>query len=226
MFETLMGLPLLSGASHEQISGFIAKTHLDFSTFNPGDEIVALNSRCRTLRCILSGDAVVSHPLFENNIIVNEVAGPGRFLGAERLFGLENNFCFRVEALTRCGTMEISKPQYLRLLQSDQIFLINYLNYLSRTAQRNEDLLVNSQLDSIASLFFHILELTTSRDSRNITIASRRMPMRDFLVNKLHMDSAELQSFIDAGLVHKVNDHTIQIPDRQRIFDAGREIRI
>lgn len=59
MFETLMGLPLLSGASHEQISGFIAKTHLDFSTFNPGDEIVALNSAAA-----LSGVSFRAMPLY------------------------------------------------------------------------------------------------------------------------------------------------------------------
>lgn len=65
MFETLMSLPLFKGASHEQISLFVEKTHLSFKNYNPGENIASASSLlvttgaiwCKTLKSrSLSGD--------------------------------------------------------------------------------------------------------------------------------------------------------------------------
>lgn len=219
MYETLMELPLFKGASLEQISTLIEKYHLEFNTYDANSTIVASGSSCRTLKCILSGEVNIVHPVFAGKLLVNETAGRGRYIGFERLFGLDNKFKYSVRALTRCGTLDLSKSQYMQLLQSDQIYLFNALNYLSRSAQRNEDAIINADIISLISTLAFIIDVTTVKSSRNIYIESVGRSIIDVFGDISEKAADEINQLVERGIISLSSPNTMKILDRDGLLN-------
>lgn len=222
MYETLMELPLFKGASIEQISTLIEKFHLDFNTYLPGSRILAEGTKCQSLKCVLSGEVKIVHPLMSGKLLVHETAGRGRYIGFERLFGLDNQIPFSVHALTRCGTLDISKSQYMRLLQTEQIYLFNALNFLSRSAQRNEDAIIRAHTISLISTLVLIIDMTTVKSSRNIYFESVGSTMENLLGNISVSWPDELRDLLNTGIVRLTSPTTMQVTDRAEFIKLGR----
>ncbi len=219
MFETLMSLPLFKGASEEQISAFVEKTHLSFKSFNPGEKIALCNDTCRTLWCLISGEMEVSHPLFSGKLIVRERVGSGRFIGVEHLFGLDNRLGLSAMALSRCGTMEIQKQQYMSLLQNNQIFLMNIMNYLARSSQKCYNLISAADVTSLVSLLARIVDVTTTNESTFVSMESAGVPLFDFFSNLFPNAEAQLRYLAECGVVEIVSDRQIAFPSRVRLME-------
>ena len=220
MFETLMSLPLFKGASHEQILLFVEKTHLSFKNYNPGENIVSESEECSRLRCLLSGSMEVVYPLFAGNVLLHETVGAGRFLGVERLFGLDNTFNMTVSAVERCGIMEFSKSQNLTLLQSNQIFLMNCLNYISRHAQKCESLIGDACFESILSLLVHIVDSKTFPGSSSIKFESTTVPLIEYLSSFMPVNDEQLKKLADRGIIRVVSDYVLEIPSRSQLLNS------
>jgi len=219
MFETLMSLPLFKGASVEQISSFVEKTNLSFKSFNPGEKIASYKDSCKTLRCLISGEMEVSHPLFSGNLMVYETVGPGRFIGVEHFFGLDHRLELSARALSRCGTMEIQKHQYMSLLQNNQIFLMNILNYLARSAQKGYNVLAEAEYGSLVSLLAHMVDTTTTNESTFVSVESVGVPLIEFF-SKLYSDAdVQLKSLAENGVLVIVSDRKIAFPSRVHLME-------
>lgn len=219
MYETLMGLPLFSGANCEIITSFIEKSHLEFNIYNPGEEAVAYRSRCRTLKCLLSGLMEISYPLCHGEIVVREVAVPGRFLGFERLFGLENRYPFSARAVNRCGTLDITKAQYLNLLKQSEICMMNCLNYLSRKAQLSSDTGVGSSPASLGTFLAQITSSTTARNSLSVTVETPGGSLGDFFRHLAPDYERELAILADNGAIKCIDEKKLEISDRELLID-------
>lgn len=221
MFETLMSLPMFKGVSRDQISSFVEKTNLLFRTYQPGERIVTERDNCRSVKCLISGEMEVVHPLFAGRLVVRERVGSGRFIGLDRLFGLNLHFNFTAHAVTKCGTMEFSKAHYMALLQSNQIYLMNCLNYLSLCSQRAESAVVDCIPGSAVSLLARIVDMTTTRDSGHIEISATGMTLRDFLRGVALFDEAELDSLCADGVLEVISPDTVMVADRKRLLDLA-----
>ena len=55
MYDTIMGLPLFAGASHEKISEVIGRYKFHFLKYTEGQTIVTAGETCTHLKCIISG---------------------------------------------------------------------------------------------------------------------------------------------------------------------------
>lgn len=141
MYETIMDLPLFKGTSHAQISEFLEFTHLDFLRYEENELIVKGGTPCRNLVFLLSGSASMEVPLLNGQATAHVVLGPGSVIGPNNLFGMHTDYPADVRALESTGVMQIMKHQYLDLLNTDNIYLINYLNYLSYKAQSRHEML-------------------------------------------------------------------------------------
>lgn len=136
MYELIMDLPLFKGVSKTQISQFLEKTHVGFRTFEAGETIVQAGEGVSNLMFLISGEAVTTMQLQHYDLAVKDFAGPGKVFGGDRLYGISTEYPFQITATQRSSIMEFSKPQYQNLLLSDPIYLLNFLNFISRRAQR------------------------------------------------------------------------------------------
>ncbi len=139
MYEMIMDLPLFKGVGKDHISLFLEKTNIGFRNYNGGEILADIGESVRMVRFVISGEVNIIHRLEDVGVTVEERAGFGRVLGADRLFGLDTGYPYRAVAVTRTSIMEFSKEQYINLLHSDNIYMLNFFNYLSLRAQRPVD---------------------------------------------------------------------------------------
>ncbi len=139
MYEMIMDLPLFKGVSKDQVSLFLEKTHIGFQNYEIGDVLAEVGEPVNMVRFVISGDISLIHPLEGVGITIEERSGFGKVLGADRLFGMATGYPYKAVAKTKTSIMEFSKPQYVNLLHSDSIYMLNFFNYLSLRAQRPVD---------------------------------------------------------------------------------------
>lgn len=136
MYEKIMDLPLFKGVSKDQVSLFLEKTHIMFHNYKAGDVISFPGEEVKMVRFVISGRVSIRHRLDSVGVTVDERSGEGRVLGADRLFGITTGYPFETVATEATSIMEFSKEQYISLLYSDRIYMLNFFNYLSLRAQR------------------------------------------------------------------------------------------
>lgn len=131
MYETIQGLPLFKGTTSEQISQFLEKTNVEFYNFNPSDILIEAGRQCTHIRFIISGIVKSYLKVAGGAAALCSLHGEGTVLCPSRLFGLYTEYDHEVIAITEGSLMQIRKDQYFNLIQSDPIYLLNYINYLS-----------------------------------------------------------------------------------------------
>lgn len=169
-YEMIMDLPLFKGVSKEHVSSFLEKTNINFINYEPGEKVVSKGEEVRMVKFVISGEVSVSHVLGDSGITVSEHCGYGRVLGADRLYGMHTGYSCDVVAQTRTSIMEFSKDHYVRLLNSDHIYLLNFFNFLSRRAQRPIEAFEKFTGEDIKSRLCVLLSVLTDPDSSGITI--------------------------------------------------------
>lgn len=137
MYETIQGLPLFKGTTTDQISSFLEKTNVEFVNFRPGHVLAEAGKQCADLRFVISGRVRSCMSLSGGRASLVYVSGYGTVLSPCCLFGLHTHYPVSVESVDEGSYMLIRKDQYLELLQTDTIYLLNYLNYLGFHAQRS-----------------------------------------------------------------------------------------
>ncbi len=202
MYEMIMDLPLFKGVSKEHVSYFLEKTNVNFENFEPGMKIVVKGEEVRMVKFVLSGEVCVSHTLNDCNISVDEYCSYGRVLGADRLYGMATGYSCDVTARTRTSIMEFSKDQYVRLLNSDNIYLLNFFNFLSRRVQKPVEVMEEFTSGNIKSRLCVLLGVLTDPDSIGVIINGTIADLAKYVsVDQKTMaewiNSAELEGLIE-----------------------------
>ena len=153
MYETIMDLPLFKGISVEKLSLMLEKTRVEFLNFVDQEIIAEPENRVKAIDFILKGQVCRETTLEASGIIIKEYMGEGAVIGGTKLYGISTNYDSRITSEGKTSVMRISKDQYLNILTSDNIFLINYLNYLSAAAQRYGAFLKRVKNFSFATMF-------------------------------------------------------------------------
>ncbi len=170
MYEMIMDLPLFKGVGKDQVSLFLEKTNVGFSNYNDGDTVIALGEEATMVKFVISGSVKIIHSLASCPIMIEEYCDPGRVLGADRLFGMTTGYPFWVKAVGKTSIMEFSKGQYVNLLHSDRIYMLNFFNYLSLRAQRPIEAICDYGDGGIRSRLSLLIGIMTSPGSNKIYI--------------------------------------------------------
>ena len=160
MFDTLLELPLFRGVSREKMSETVGVSKFHFLKLASGKELVRCGIQSEHLLFVLSGSIGLTRTSSDGTVTVSQtITGPD-VIGPEYLFGRVNYYPFTATAKTDASILEIEKRDFLNILGLDQIFLLNYLNYLSMCSHRTDMLLNISGEDGERRLAFFVLSLT------------------------------------------------------------------
>lgn len=199
MYETIMNLPLFKGTSEAQISEFLERTNLEFISIRAGESIACEGHPCTDLKFILHGQASMTIPMHDGNLRLTYIIGANSVLCANRLFGMDTNYPADIVALEDTDLMQLPKWQYLRLLGTDNIFLVNYLNYLSFQTQYDSSLLRHYPAGSITEWITGIRNYNRSHGVSDSTVETTP----EFLCTLFHTDQAtlstQLESLVKSG---------------------------
>lgn len=217
IFDSLMELPLFNGVSKEKMAHMAGKAKLHFLKYLPGEVIFRAGQQCTEIAFILSGSVRICIENPDGRFSVSQTLDAKDVISPEFLFGRVTNYPGNVTALDTVSVLLISKADYVNILNSDSIFLFNYLNLLSMNAQKAvEGILAVSTGDIAERIAFWISSLTQPR-SHDIRLECRQRDLVGlFGVARTTLRTA-LEDLKSRGLI-EYSLYGIDVLDRQSLL--------
>lgn len=222
MYDIIMGLPLFKGISVEQVSRFLEKTHVEIIRYGDGEQIVRSGEVCHRLMFVISGKCLVTRRVAEGEATINQLSGCGKLLCASNLFGMERESAESAVAIGHAGVLAFSKSQYMDLLQTDPIYLLNYFNYLSFCAQRCASALSGYSQASVSRILGVWLMAFTESDSEKIWIDCNDGVLSRITGQSEGRVESSLSMLAGKKLIERREDG-IRILDRSALIDSASE---
>lgn len=181
IFDTLLQLPLLKGASRARIQEIVGRFKLHFVKAAPGEVIVDEGSLCESMTFILSGSVRLTATDGARQLTVSQTLSAPQIIAPDYLFGLSTVYPCRVEALGAVGLMKIAKEEYRRLLNLDQVFLFNYLNMICAGSQRASQGLMSIAGGSAVERLNYWITTLTQPGSTDIELRAHQRELHSLL---------------------------------------------
>ena len=219
MYETIMDLPLFKGVGKDQVSQFLEKTPLSFTNYSDGEEISTAGEDVKMIKFIISGEVSIRQKLDSLNLTVEEISGSERVLGADRLFGISTGYPFTIVAHGKASIMQFKKEQYVNLLYSDRIYMLNFFNYLSLRAQRPVEAVSVFATGDIGGRLRQMVSIMTDPVARTINLESTMDEVAHYCgVGREALDQW-LKINEQSGII-KREEGRVTIPSRENFLDA------
>lgn len=137
MYEVLMSLPVFKGVSYSTITEIVGRVKFHFVKFDEGAAIASAGQACTGLMCVVSGRARLAVESADGRLRALQTVTAPDLIAPDFLFGRNTLYPMTARAWEGpCGVLLISKADYLNMLRHDEIFLFNFLNLLSKDAQK------------------------------------------------------------------------------------------
>lgn len=201
MYEILKGLPLFHGATSERISDIVGKAKFHFLKYLAGERIVSAGDQCTHVKFIISGSVRSTIANASERFKVAQTLEAPAVIAPEFLFGRATSYPCTVDAITDTSILQISKSDYITILNRDHIFLYNYLNTLSLNAQKSvEGILALSSGSLEERIAFWIVALTQYNGS-DIKVSCRQRDLYSLFGVQRTSFIATLESMKQRGII-------------------------
>lgn len=180
MYEKIMELPLFKGIGEEQLNQMLEKTSIEFLKFADGELIKEAGSPVRSLDFILKGEVRNTYKLLNYEIEVDEIITDGGVIGATQQYGLDTSSFTTSRAKGDVSLMRIDKAQYMNILQSDKIYLLNYMNYLSAAAQNSLIMMLDQGEPGIRRSLENLTGAIASRGAGSVVLVAEDSTLADY----------------------------------------------
>ncbi len=221
IYDTLMGLPLFQGVSRLKLSELVEKVPFHFIKYRDGENIISAGDKCNSLVFIVSGQARIDTPCQNKRIHFLETVSAPNVIGHDYLFGKITHYPFSVHARGICGTLQITKSDYINMLQNDKVFLFNILNTLSRSTQMHKASILSLTKGTIGERIAQMVTSITHPDSTDIKISFRQKDFSTMLGAQRTSFVNALQHMKDAGIID-FNLSEISIKDRDKLVSMSK----
>lgn len=214
IFETLLDLPLLRGASRERISETAGNTKFHFLKYLEGNQIVVPGQQCSHMTFLLSGKVRVEVASPDGRFCLGQtLTGPDAIL-PQFLFGRNTVSPCTVTATDTCSIMQVDKNDWLKILNLDPVFMLNYLNMLSSGSQNVVEGILAITTGSIEERLAVWIVCMTQPGATEITLGCRQRDLYSvFGVQRSSFISA-MESMRERGLIEYTNKE-ITVNDRR-----------
>ena len=215
IFDKLLHLPLFQGVSQQRLQEVIEKVPFHFLKFRKDEKIISCGDDCTHVRFVVSGSVKLE---YESNVlkfkISHELSAP-EVIAPDYLFGLDTCYPLNVKALEECGILQLAKHDYIAMLNTDNVFLFNILNYLSRNSQSRKTQLLNLGDANVQERMMMLVSAFTSQRAQNITMHFRQRDLCKLL-------GARRPALVRA--INNLKEHNFaEVPDSSTIIINNRQ---
>jgi len=201
MYEILMRLPLFHGISYSKLSEIVGTTRFHFLKYLKGEQIVEAGQPCTHIKFIISGSARVSIVNADGRFKVSQTLSMPDVIAPDYLFGRATRYPISAVALEPTGILQIEKQEYVRILNSDPVFLFNLLNTLSMNAQKAVEGVLALTTGSLEErIAFWIIALTQRRGT-DIVLSCRQRDLYSLFGVQRTSFLATLENMKKRGLI-------------------------
>ena len=174
MYDILMRLPLLSGVNRDKISEIVGMAKFHFLKYLPGETIVTAGETCSHIKFIISGKARLTISNGDGRFKVSQTLSAPDVIAPEFMFGKATQYPCSGVAVDTTGIVQISKSDYMKILNSDDIFLYNFMNILSKKAQKSIDGILALTSGSLEERIAFWIVALTQRGGEDIALECRQ----------------------------------------------------
>lgn len=219
IFDNLLQLPLFQGLSEERLHSLVEKYPFHFLKFNAAERIIDAGDPCSHLRFVVNGSVKVRETSRELRVTVEHCVSAPNVIAPDYLFGLTTNYPFDVYAQEPCGILQLTKGDFLSMLQTDDVLMINILNYLSRNAQRAKHILMGLKEGLTVQRIALLVAALTPQKSAHIALQFRQRDLchllgvrRATLLNALNeLSGQELITFTTTSITVPHRDALLSV---------------
>ena len=218
MYEILMELPLFKGVSFDRLSEIIGHTRFHFLKYNDGEPVVTADTPCTHLKFVISGAVRLTTVNADGRMRVCQTLQSPDVIAPDFLFGRFTHYPCSGTAIGKTGILQITKMDYLKILHSDDVFMLNFLNTLSINAQKSVIgvlALTNGSLEERIAFWIAAL---TQRGSKEITLQCKQRDFYSLFGVQRSSFMATLDSMRERGLV-EYDQRELRFPSRPALVE-------
>ncbi len=221
MIDVLIGLPLFNGVSRQRMEETVGSAKFHFLKFSHGQEIVRAGERCEALRFIISGQVRLSITNSDGRFRISQtIEAPGA-ISPDFLFGSSTIYPGTAVAVDTVSVVQVSKQEYVKILNSDPIFLFNYLNYLSMNAQKCVEGVLSLSTGSVEERIALWVVAMTQPGARDISLTCRQRDMYAVFGVQRSSFIAALERMRERGIIDYAPGE-IRVLDRKAMLSVMR----
>ena len=188
MYDLMLELPIFQGLSHEQLTTILEKVPFHFKKYKSNEYLIHSGESCDQIVFLLSGRVRVVTPAFRDTIIIAEDYEAPHTISFYNLFGRDTTTRSSIYAQGAVGVMSLDKENFLRMISSNQLMLINVLNILSSHAQMQHMVLDAIGISDPTQRIGMFMLAYTSQRAKNVIVDAEvrdwctmlRMERQDF----------------------------------------------
>jgi len=221
MNEIIKQSPLFKELLPQQIGDLLDNVEFNRRKYEKGQNIVWRGERCDNLMIVLRGCVRGEMTDYSGKTLKIEDMRPPQALAPAFLFGVNNDFPVDVTANEDCEILILPRNSVLKLMQLNQQFLVNFLNFMSNRAKFLSDRIWLLSFKTLREkISQYILEQAKGKDVLELTESQQNLA-EYFGVARPSFARA-LGEMQEEGLI-KVERRRIEIINRQRLIEIIRE---
>lgn len=218
MYEILMELPLFKGVSFTQLSEIIGSTKFHFLKYLDGETIVNAGEACTHLKFVISGAARMTTISPDGRMRVLQNVNAPDVIAPDFLFGRFTTYPSAAVAVGKTGILQIDKLDFMKILSSDHVFLINFLNTLSIDAQKSVIGVLALTHGSLEERIAFWVVALTQRGATDITLQCKQRDFYSLFGVQRSSFMATLDSMKERGLLD-YDQREIRFTSRPALID-------
>lgn len=201
MYEILMALPLFHGVSYSKLSEVVGTTKFHFLKYLEGEKIVEAGQPCTHIKFVISGSARVTVVNSDGRFGVSQTLTAPDVIAPDFLFGRTTIYPCTAVAIKPTGILQIAKADYVKLLNSDPVFLFNYLNMLSVNAQKAVNGVLALTTGSLEERIAFWIVALSQRTGKDIILSCRQRDLYSLFGVQRSSFIATLEGMKQRGLI-------------------------
>lgn len=205
MFEILMNLPLFRGVSHDKLAQVVGEAKFHFLKYPAGEPVVREGENCTHITFVISGAVRTTIENPTGRFAVSQTLTAPAVIAPQFLFGRKTTYPGTAEAIEPTGILKISKNDYINILNRDHVFLFNYLNTLSVSAQTAISGLMSLTSGSIEERIAYWIVALTQSGGKDITLTCRKRDLCSLFGTQRATFESALASMKERGLIDYTN---------------------
>ena len=217
IYDTLIELPLFKGVSRQRMADTTGTFKFHFLKYPAGERIFCAREDCVDLAFVLSGSVRVVMRASDGRFAVEQTLTGPDVIAPDFLFGRITAYPGEVTAVDTVSVLRINKCDYLRILGSDPVFMINYVNLLSMKAQKSTEGVLAVSSGSLAERIAFWVSALTQPGATGIRLRSRSRDLASLFGVQRSSLMATLDTMKTSGLITYTSGE-IAVTDRAALL--------
>lgn len=217
MLEQLMELPLFRGASISRMSKTVGESKFHFLKYPAGETFLSVGDKCEHVTFILNGRVRVTIENNNGRFAVSQTLTAPTIISPDFLFGRITSYPFTARAIDSVSILQISKSDFIKILDSDHVFLFNFLNMLSVDAQKGIGGILALTTAEVDQRIAYWISALTQPDATDIVLSCRRRDLCSLFSVQRNTFETALESMEQKGIL-EYDVKELRILDRRKLM--------